>query len=259
MFLERRQTDTIPAFSRILRRALALVVASRAGKDEKLAFPGAVPGYGVVVNARVFFSASLAALTLLSVACGDDDSSAVSSADGGGGGGEAAAPVCATTPAPEKPAASCDVTIESPPISGATHVPEGTAIAYCSNPPSSGNHYPVWAAYQEYSAPVEWPYLVHSMEHGAVVLLYKCAPPGCPEIVEQLVKVRDNAAADPLCVNGGKRIIIAPSATITTKVAAAAWGKTYQAACVDMPTLEAFVRDNYAKGPENLCNPGRTF
>ena len=242
MFLERRQTDTIPAFSRILRRALALVVASRAGKDEKLAFPGAVPGYGVVVNARVFFSASLAALTLLSVACGDDD--AIDVID------------VATL---EKPAASCDVTIESPPISGATHVPEGTAIAYCSNPPSSGNHYPVWAAYQEYSAPVEWPYLVHSMEHGAVVLLYKCAPPGCPEIVEQLVKVRDNAAADPLCVNGGKRIIIAPSATITTKVAAAAWGKTYQAACVDMPTLEAFVRDNYAKGPENLCNPGRTF
>ena len=209
------------------------------------------------MNARFFFSASLAALTLLSVACGDDDASPVASVDGGGG--EAAAPVCPATPAPEKPAASCDVTIESPPIGGATHLPEGTAITYCSNPPSSGNHYPVWAAFQQYSAPVEWPYLVHSMEHGAVVLLYKCDPPGCPEIVDQLVKVRDNAAADPLCAEGIKRIIIAPSTTIASKVAAAAWGKTYQAACVDMPTLEAFVRDNYAKGPENLCASGRTF
>ncbi len=75
------------------------------------------------------------------------------------------------------------------------------------------------------------------------------------------MKVRDNAVADPVCAphGGTKRIIIAPSKTIPTKVAAAAWGKTYKAACVDMPTLEAFVRDDYAKGPENLCDPGRTF
>lgn len=225
---------------------------SRLHPAKKQALLGAVAGYGVAVNARVLFRASLAALTLLSIACGDDDSAVGSPVD-------TTAPVCAATPPADKPAASCDVTIESPPISGAAHVPEGTTIAYCSNPPSSGDHYPVWAAFQEYSAPVEWPYLVHSMEHGAVLLLYKCDPPGCPELVEQLVKVRDDAAVDPLCTEGVKRIIIAPSTTIATKVAAAAWGKTYQAACVDIPTLEAFVRDNYAKGPENLCATGRTF
>jgi len=207
------------------------------------------------VNARSFALAALAALPIFStVACGDDD------ADGSGRGtGEAAAPVCAQAPAPEKPAASCDVTIESPPPGNVRHLPEGTAITYCSNPPSGGDHYPVWAAFQEYAAPVDWPYLVHSMEHGAVVLLYKCDPSGCPDIVDQLRKVRDDAAADPLCVPGTKRIIIAPSPTIPTTVAAAAWGKTYQAPCVDLPTLEAFVRDNYGKGPENFCTPGRTF
>lgn len=119
----------------------------------------------------------------------------------------------------------------------------------------------MWANFQEYGAPVEWPYLVHSMEHGAVVLLYNCDPPGCPDIVDQLKRVRDNAAVDPLCTDAGaaKRIIIAPSPTIPTKVAAATWRRTYQASCVDMPTLEAFVRDNYAKGPENICASGRTF
>jgi len=211
------------------------------------------------VNARSIVKAALAALPLLAIiACGDDD--AISSR-GDAGTGEAAAPVCAQPPAPEKPAASCDVTIESPPSAGQRHVPEGTPIAYCSNPPSSGDHYPVWAAFQEYSAPVDWPYLVHSMEHGAVVLLYKCDPPGCPDVIDQLRKVRDGAPADPQCkqIGGTNRIIIAPSPTIPTKVAAAAWGKTYQAGCVDMPTLEAFVRDNYAKGPENICAQGRTF
>ena len=42
-------------------------------------------------------------------------------------------------------------------------------------------------------------------------------------------------------------------------LAAAAWGATYQASCVDRPSLEAFVRDHYAKGPENLCVSGRSF
>lgn len=211
------------------------------------------------VSARFLVHALLVVPFLCVVACGDDDDAASPPAGVDGGGGEAAAPVCAEVPAPEKPAASCDVTIESPPISGANHVPEGTALSYCSNPPSSGDHYPVWAAFQQYSSPVEWPYLVHSMEHGAIVLLYNCDAQGCPEIVDALVKVRDDAAPDPLCADGTKRIIIAPSPTIPTKVAAAAWGKTYRADCVDAPTLDAFVHDNYAKGPENLCVAGRAF
>jgi hypothetical protein len=189
-------------------------------------------------------------------ACGDKDSGP--SIHDAGVIGEAAAPVCSPPPPSEKPAASCAVTIDSPPIAGASHVTEGTPLAYCSNPPSSGNHYPVWAAFQEYSAPVEWPYLVHDMEHGAVVLLYNC-PSGCADVVDQFRKVRDDAAADPLCDPGTKRIIIAPSPSIPTKVAAAAWGKTYRADCVDMPTLEAFVRDNYGKGTEPICAQGRAF
>ncbi|MBX3211755.1 MAG: DUF3105 domain-containing protein [Labilithrix sp.] len=212
------------------------------------------------MTARFLAHAALVVPFLCVAACGDDDDAAAGPPAGvDGGGGEAAAPICADVPPPEKPAASCDVTIESPPISGAAHVPEGTALSYCSNPPSSGDHYPVWADFRQYPAPVEWPYLVHSMEHGAVVLLYKCEPSGCPDVVDALVKVRDEAAADPLCSNGVKRIIIAPSATIPTQVAAAAWGKTYRADCADPATLAAFVRDNYAKGPENLCVAGRVF
>lgn len=204
--------------------------------------------------ALTFSSASLVPM----LACGDSDDGGPSIHDAGVG-GDAAAPQCAQAPQPVKPAASCEVTVGAPPISGSNHLPEGTAIGYCSNPPSSGPHYPVWAAFQEYSTPVAWPYLVHSLEHGAVVLLYKCDAGNCPDVVAQLRQVRDNAAADPLCDAGTKRIIIAPSPTIATPIAAAAWGKTYEAACVDLPSLEAFVRDNYAKGPEDLCNPGRAF
>ena len=38
----------------------------------------------------------------------------------------------------------------------------------------------------------------------------------------------------------------------------AAWGWTYQADCVDVPSLSKFARDNYGKGPEALCADGQT-
>jgi len=47
-------------------------------------------------------------------------------------------------------------------------------LTHTSYPPVGGNHYPIWAAYQEYDAPVPWGFLLHSMEHGAVVLAYRC-------------------------------------------------------------------------------------
>jgi hypothetical protein len=217
------------------------------------------------VNVRVFSVAAVAFASLVTFACGSDSDhgpSIHSLPDGGGTTfADAATPGsgCAPATSTEKPTASCDVTVQSFPIFGAQHVPEGTELTYCSNPPSSGNHYPVWANFQEYSTPVAWPYLVHSMEHGAVLLLFNCDDAGCADVVDVLRKVRDEAAADPICAAGTKRIIIAPSTTIPSKVAAASWGKTYVAPCADEASLAAFVRDNYGKGSETLCDPGRSF
>jgi hypothetical protein len=93
-----------------------------------------------------------------------------------------------------------------------------------------------------------------------VLLLYKCETP-CPDVVEALRAVRDRAAADPTCQGQSrpdvKRIVIAPSTTIPTRVAAAAWGATYTADCVDGPTLDEFVKTKGQNGPENLCFAGR--
>src|SRR5258708_2170075 len=71
---------------------------------------------------------------------------------------------------PLYPDASCPVTIDSPPLLPGIHEGEGTAILWDSNPPSSGAHYPIWAAFQEYTTPVPRGYYVHDLEHGAVVL-----------------------------------------------------------------------------------------
>jgi hypothetical protein len=163
---------------------------------------------------------------------------------------------------PETRNVACAVTLSTPGLQqpASKHLPEGTEITYCTNPPTSGPHYPVWADFKEYTQPVPWPYLVHSEEHGGVLLLYKCDQP-CPDVVDQLRAVRDRAAADPTCEAQGrpgqKRIVIAPSSTIPTRVAAAAWAAMYTADCADGPTLDEFVKTKGRNGPEDLCVEGR--
>jgi hypothetical protein len=165
---------------------------------------------------------------------------------------------------PLRPAASCPVVIEAPAFLETKHVPEGTAIDYNSNPPCSGAHYSVWAAFQEYDKPIDRPYLVHDMEHGAIVLLYNCAlaKPNapCDALKDGLRKVRDALPPDPSCDPATRvRVVIAPDPKLDVPVAAAAWGYTYKGDCVDEPTLTKFAKDHYAKGPEDLCVAGRVF
>jgi hypothetical protein len=156
--------------------------------------------------------------------------------------------------------AACNVRMEAHALEASPHVPEGTAITYATNPPSSGPHYPVWANFQEYAEPVADGYLVHSMEHGAVLLLYKCDPTTCADVISALRAVRDAIATDPLCDPSIRvRVILAPRPSLDVPVAAAAWGYTYRADCVDAPSLTQFVLDHYAKAPEDFCSPGTTF
>lgn len=156
--------------------------------------------------------------------------------------------------------APCLVTLETPEVLLGTHVTEGTTVQYNSNPPTSGPHYPVWAAFQEYDKPIDRRYLVHDMEHGAVVIFYKCADQAsCAPL---LAAAREAVAAlpdDKSCSGTGARVrvIIVPDPAIDVPLAAASWGWLYKAACGDANTLKQFVRDHYAQGTEDTCAPGQ--
>ena len=161
------------------------------------------------------------------------------------------------------PDASCMVTVDSPPLLPAMHVPINTDVQYDSNPPSSGPHYPYWAAYQAFTTPVDRRYYVHNLEHGAIVFLYRCDDGGgCPDVAAALQMASNSLPDDPLCSQAGEgvrvRTVITPDPLIDTPVAAAAWGWTYTADCIDLPTLEAFAAAHYGQGPELLCTNGLT-
>jgi hypothetical protein len=162
--------------------------------------------------------------------------------------------------APYFPDAGCLVEIDSPPLLDPAHVPVGSSIQWNSNPPSSGPHFPFWAAYQAYTTPVPRGYYVHNEEHGGVVLLYQCGDASCPDVAAALQAVSDSLPDDPMCLQAGEgvrvRTVISPDPLLDVPVAAAAWGWVYRAQCVDLPTLEAFAREHYGQGPEVLCADG---
>jgi hypothetical protein len=196
------------------------------------------------------------------LACGDGStgSDPVPTGDGGRIDGGGPTKDSGRLPAPLRPPASCEVIIDTPELLASPHVTEGSQNTYNSNPPSSGPHYPQWANFQEFSAPLEEGYLVHSLEHGAVALLYKCEGAACAPTIEALKKIRDSLPNDPLCdATIRVRVIIAPYPKLDVPVAAVAWGWTYKAQCVDVPTLTQFAKDRAAQGPENICAAGRTF
>jgi hypothetical protein len=208
------------------------------------------------VKVARFFSAAVAFLAIPALtlaACGDHDNAVI--------GSDASVDHVPRLDGTVELDASCPVFVASPDLMPtAKHVDELTQVTWSTNPPSSGDHFAVWANFKEFSSVVPLGYLVHSMEHGAVLLLYKCDAPPCTAVVEQLRKVRDAVPTEPICDPSIRvRVIIAQDPLLDVPVAAAAWGWTYKAQCVDVPTLTQFAKDHVGQGTENICSPGRDF
>jgi hypothetical protein len=129
-------------------------------------------------------------------------------------------------------------------------------VHYDTVPPCTGTHFSTWADYGVYDASVPWGFLVHSMEHGGVVLAYGCAATDCPQVVAEMEAIAA-AQEDSLCSGPNpNRIVVVPDPTLPVPVAAAAWGHVYRATCLDPPSLHAFVDAHYAAAPEDTCAAG---
>ena len=119
-----------------------------------------------------------------------------------------------------------------------------------------GEPLPCWAAYQTYTAPIPWGNLVHSLEHGAIVIVYNC-PDGCDADVAEHPGVHRRAAADSDCAPtlGKNRIILMPDPdpNLGVRFAASAWDWTLRADCFDPVAFRQFFDDHYDHGREVIC------
>lgn len=180
---------------------------------------------------------------------------------GGGGGGDAAAEPTVTVLTPDADPlpgqTKCEVTITTGiAVGSASHITTCTDLEYATNPPSGGDHWGVWASYTTYEDPIPREMYVHNLEHGAVLLLHKCEG-ACPEVLAALEEARAVVSGDAKCLTipegPTERVIVTPDPELDVPVAAAAWGATYRATCLDPASLKDFVKKAYGKGPEAVC------
>ena len=155
------------------------------------------------------------------------------------------------------PPKDCQVVIEEHPPVSFQHITDCSPISYDTNPPSGGDHYSDWAAFQNYDFPVPAGFLVHDLEHGAIVIWYNC-PCDCPNEVAQAKAMIDALPTDDSCTgySAARRITLSPYPDLTVRWAASAWGWTLRANCFDPVGFANFYTAHFGQGREQTCAPG---
>jgi hypothetical protein len=168
---------------------------------------------------------------------------------------------------------------------GRGHVALGTKIDYNSNPPTSGPHFEVWTQAGVYDTPKEDRNLVHSLEHGYVIISYNCdkkqvSLPGFISQVNaqqqmQVLSTQTEATvssqeAKPLSEsfkssdcqnlkeqlkkiyddNGPSKIIVVPRPELDTRIALTAWRYLEEFDQFDKSRIEKFISAHKNQGPE---------
>ena len=129
---------------------------------------------------------------------------------------------------------------------GREHVQPGSQIAYRHYPPSSGPHYPARARYDVYAAPIPEGAWLHNLEHGAIVLLYRCTD-DCEAKSREIREVYERI---PVGAFGEVKLVAAPNDRGPTDYTLLAWGWQEDLESFDAARVERFYRDMVDKGPE---------
>ena len=186
---------------------------------------------------------------------------------------------CSSEPAPtdppshgtggaDEPGGACNAQLTSASGLGQSHVSACSELDYPDNPPLGGDHYPTWAAFQSYSFPVPRGFWVHDLEHGAVVFTYNCSAPvgspasesECAGEVAQVQALIDSLPQDPKCSAATpRRVVLTADPLLDVRWGVSAWGFGLRADCVDEQRFQQFYLNHFARGPEDLCNPGSDF
>ena len=125
---------------------------------------------------------------------------------------------------------------------GRTHLRAGQGISYRANPPTSGPHYPVWVDPNFYDSAKSRSNLVHSMEHGMVVIHYDTPGDDAMATIRQWTGLFTGQWSGIVAVRRiglGKKIILT------------AWRRTLRLDRFEDESAAAFIDAYRGRGPEN--------
>jgi hypothetical protein len=134
--------------------------------------------------------------------------------------------------------------IETFPSEGQDHVDVGTTVIYMTDPPTSGAHWPAPQDGGYFETAIASEYLVHSLEHGAVVIYYNPATVTAP----QKDSLKALAAAHP---GSFGQVICVPRDDATYPIILTAWTHRLRQTAYDQSNIDGFIALYLDKGPES--------
>lgn len=164
---------------------------------------------------------------------------------------------------------------------GAEHVTDISKVNYNSNPPTSGAHFAVWAKRGAYDRMISDGHLLHSLEHGYVVVSYNCdkeqaigdklkqmkvgpsgqmstftpenPPPAEVELPQsfQSEECQEQVGELSTLLDDYHRLIIVPRLNLDAAVAATAWGRILKLETLDLEKIREFADTFHNAGPES--------
>lgn len=130
---------------------------------------------------------------------------------------------------------------------GQAHCPRGVdcRYEYPTTPPYGGPHWTIPLRCGIYEQEQLFEPMVHTMEHGAIVLYYQPLAVDADTVAEMRV------AASQL-LSEGRRLILTPSTRIGVPVAMTSWGRLMLLDDFEEDTLRAFLDAFEGDAPEEL-------
>jgi hypothetical protein len=125
---------------------------------------------------------------------------------------------------------------------GRDHVRAGTPMEYRNDPPTSGTHWQIWVDPGFYTQQQPLAALVHSMEHGHVVIFYGDVGDDNLAVIEDWANTwRDDWDG----------VVAVPRPDLGAGVDLAAWTHHIRLESFDAAAAAAFVDQYRGRGPEN--------
>ena len=146
-----------------------------------------------------------------------------------------------------------DIGISQPNEGGVgVHLPDGSTLPQKNDPPSSGPHYAARAIYGLATTPVAVGNWVHALEHGGVVVLYKCGDEA--DCSAKGLELR-TALWDRLKIGrfNERKMVITPYQEMDKPITAIAWGRILPQDTLDADAIVKFYERYLDKGPENAA------
>lgn len=133
-------------------------------------------------------------------------------------------------------------TLEKPPDEGRGHGAPGASLQYGSDIPTSGVHDPTWVNPGVYDEVQRREKLVHSLEHGMIVIYYES--PGADAL-------KTLTAWTELYDKPWSGIVLAPKPGLGEALVLTAWNRRLRLQQLDTDAAAAFVDAFRGRGPEN--------